>query len=139
MKEASKDVYMKVNDVRTKVGTATVQFAETMEEAVEIHGGAEEALKLLNSQYLTNEMNRIRGEARGGPGKKVIESRALALITDDEWANVAGDPDAIQSLLEQKRTEVKETIESERNAQLAAANTGSDDGEDDDDDDEDDE
>lgn len=106
MKEVSKDVFMKINGVKTKVGTATVKAAETIEEALELHGETK-VLSLVNSQHLTNRMNEIRGDARSGPGKKKLENEAWKRISADELQSVAGDPDAIRSLLDRKITEIE--------------------------------
>ena len=115
MKEVSKEVYMRVEGVRTRVGTATIQFAETVQEAIDLDGEAR-LLEKRNSQSMTNRMNDIRGTARSGPGTKALESRAYAAITSEEWMEVAGDVEAINALKDRKMAEIK--------AELAAGGVG---------------
>lgn len=97
MQEVRKDVFMKVDGEKTCVGTAVIQAADTLAEAVELDGEAQVVQKR-NALTLTTEMNRIRGEARSGPGKKKTEQAALARITPAEWQEIAGDLAAIQAL-----------------------------------------
>jgi len=76
MKSIEKEVTAK----RKTVGTAKVDLAESIEEAIQIHGEAE-LLKLVNAQALTNEMNRIRSAATTRPTKEMIGNKALQIAS----------------------------------------------------------
>lgn len=97
---------MRVDGERKEVGVASVPFAETVEEAVEMDGEAM-LLHKRNSQSLTNAMNKIRAVAKGGTSKKYLRDAAMKNITVEEWQKVAGDGDAIEKLLEEKILEIE--------------------------------
>ena len=106
-------VKMRINDVSTEVGTATYPEFEAVAEAVD-NLGEEKLLEKLNAQIRTDEMNRVRGLARSGPGKKALEGKALASFTAEDWQRVAGDENAIRKLLDEKidqlRAETLKTV-----------------------------
>jgi hypothetical protein len=115
MNSGSQEVKMKVDGVNKVVGTASYPIYDAVAEAVS-HVGEEKVLELLNAQTRTNEMNRVRGLARGGPSKKALESKAIARITPGEWQQIAGDGVAITAKIEEKIALIK--------AEQAAANGG---------------
>lgn len=106
MKEVSKDVNLTVNGIRTKVAEATVQFAETVQEALDIHG-EQALLDKVNAQALTNEMNRLRTLAASGPSKNALRDEAMSSITPEEWQSVAGDTAAINKLVDERIEQIK--------------------------------
>ena len=99
---------------RTVVGTAHFKIYETVEEAAE-HLGPEKLLELLNSQVKTNEMNEVRGQAKGGPTAASIRNKAMARFTQEDWTACIGNEEAIKETLERYIAEIK--------AELAEENT----------------
>lgn len=118
MRSGTQPVKMQVEDPATgkkvtkEVGQATYPIFDLVDEAVD-QLGAEKTLELINAQVRTNEMNRIRGLARGGPSKTLLKNKAIARITQEEWMEVAGDLAAIERLIERKMAEVRSELESE--------------------------
>ena len=106
MKTETQDVSMRVNGETKVVGTAQYVEYDSVAEAVE-HVGEEKCLEMINAQTRTNAMNRKRGEVRNGPGKKALQAKALASITPEEWAQLAGNPDAIQAKIEARMDELE--------------------------------
>jgi hypothetical protein len=94
------------NKVKQDVGVAKVQFADTLEEAIELDG-EELLVKKRNSYTLTEECNKIRAEATGGTSKKRLRDKALASITGEEWATIAGKPERIEELVERRMAEIQ--------------------------------
>jgi len=118
MKSESYDVNVRKLDeasgkkVTTKVGVATYPVYDSVSECVESIGEAK-ALDLLNSQTRTNELNRVRGLSRpGGISKTALRNKAMVAITGDEWMSVAGNPQAMEALIEKKMEEIKAESES---------------------------
>lgn len=101
MQTGSKEVKMRIQNETRVVGTATYPIYDAVSEALGEEGEAK-ILEYINAQVRTNEMNRIRGMARGGPTKTVLRNKALASITADEWQQIAGDERAIEALIESK-------------------------------------
>lgn len=97
---------MRINGENKIVGTATYAVYDAVAEAVD-GIGEEKTLELINAQVRTNEMNRVRGLARGGPSKKALEFKALERLTPEDFARVAGKPDAIRQLIDQKIEEIR--------------------------------
>lgn len=121
MQTKTQEVKMQVETAGGKkeskvVGTAQYFEYETASEAIE-HLGEEKLLEALNAQIRTNEMNRVRGLARGGPSKKALQSKALASLTLEDFASVAGNKEAIDALIAQRMDE----IEAEEKAKVGVA------------------
>ena len=115
MNKGSQEVKMQVKNEQGEtetrvVGTANYFIYETVSEAVD-HLGEEKLLDTLNAQVRTNEMNRVRGEARGGPGKKALEDKAIASFTGEDWASVAGDKDKIRAMIDRRVAELRSQAE----------------------------
>lgn len=127
MRSGSQVVKIRVNGQSQEVGTATYPIFDSVREA-ETELGEEKTLELINAQVRTNEMNRVRGLARGEPSKNLLRQRALAKISFDEWQAVAGNLTAIEALLEQKIEEVREELRQQR--QFASVSSGDGDDED---------
>jgi len=111
MKKLTKDVHMtKVdsegNKVRVKVAVAEIDAAETIEEAIELDG-VEIVLHKRNTLTLAAEANRLREIARGGPSSKSLREKAILSILPEEWAEIAGDKEAIDAKIEEKTEELK--------------------------------
>lgn len=106
MQSGSKQVKMKVNGVTKVVGTATYPIFDALSEAVETLGEPK-CIELINAQARTNEMNRVRSLARGGPSSTALRNKALTLITADEWQAIAGKPDEIEKLIASKVEQLK--------------------------------
>lgn len=109
MKTETQDVSMRVNGQTKVVGTATYAEYDSVSEAID-NVGEEKCLEFINAQVRTNAMNRKRGEVRNGPGKKALQAKALASITPEEWAQLAGNPDAIQTKIEAKMAELEAEV-----------------------------
>lgn len=73
---------------RKQVATAYFNIYDTVSEAIGTLGEAE-TLKLINAGTQTNEMNRVRGIVRDGPGKKVLEKKAWDSLGAEDFAQVA--------------------------------------------------
>ena len=99
MKSGNQEVSMRVDGVTKVVGTATFPIFESAQEALD-NLGEEKLLDKLNAQVRTDEMNRVRGIARSGPGKKALEQKAIARITADEWQTIAGDEAKIRAMVD---------------------------------------
>ncbi len=98
MKSDSQSVKSKVNGVTQTVNEATFWVYDSLEEAAE-HIGEEKALEMVNAQVKTNEMNRVRALAKGGPSKGKLREMALCEITTEQFAECAGDKAKIEQLL----------------------------------------
>lgn len=96
------------------VGTAEYPIYEAVQEALS-DLGEEKVLALINAQVRTNTMNQVRAEATAKPSSKRLMSIAMSEITPEEFAQVAGDPTAMNALIESKMEEVKTRFESESN------------------------
>ncbi len=83
------------------VGTAEYPKYDSVEEAV---AGMSEIsiLNLINAQVRTNAMNEVRNKVVGRPSKKKLFRRARGEISIEEFAEVQGDMDAIDALVDQK-------------------------------------
>jgi hypothetical protein len=92
------------------VGTAEYPIYEAIQEAL-TDVGEEKVLALINAQVRTNAMNQVRAEATAKPSSKRLMSIAMSEITPEEFAQVAGDPVAMNSLIESKMAEVKARFE----------------------------
>lgn len=93
-----------------EVGVATYHEFEVISEAIDTLGEAK-VLEYINAQTRTNEMNRVRGMQRSGPTKTVLTKKAMERITGEEWMSIAGRPEAIEALIEQKMAEIKEEMQ----------------------------
>lgn len=91
--------------VRREVGVANFKIYETASEALDDLGEVA-LLDLLNAQVRTNELNRVRGMARQGPGKKALQQKAIASITAEEWQRIAGNQEAIERLINERMDEL---------------------------------
>ena len=98
MKSETQSVKSKVNGVTQNVGDAVFWEYDSLEEAAE-HIGEEKALEMINAQTRTNEMNRVRALAKGGPSKGKLREMALCEITTEQFAECAGDKAKIEQLL----------------------------------------
>lgn len=106
MTSGSQPVKMRVNNETKLVGTATYPIYDAIQEAIDSIGEAK-TLELLNAQTRTNEMNRVRGLARGGPSKTHLRNQALATLTAEEFMSVAGNLEKLEALLESKMEAIK--------------------------------
>jgi len=100
------------SDVRSKgkvVGVAKYTIYITLDEARQ-ELGEEMALELVNVQMKTRSLNIVREGAQERIGKKALTSKAMALISPEEFMEVAGDPVRIRQLLESKEAQVKEEL-----------------------------
>lgn len=100
---------------RQIVGTAHFKIYETVDEAVG-HLGESKLLELLNSQVKTNEMNEVRGQAKGGPTAASVRNKAMARFTAEDWQRCIGNEDAIKETLEKYIAEIKAEMEEEEAA-----------------------
>ncbi len=106
MKTETQQVKSKVNNETQTIGEAVFAVYDSTDEAV-AQEGAERCLDYINAQVRTNEMNRIRALARGGPSKNKLKNMAISEITGEEWAEIAGDPAKIEACLQQKCREIE--------------------------------
>jgi len=91
------------------VGTVEVEQAECMADLmqlIETHG-EKEIIDLVNSQMLTNAMNKMRAEKSGKPTREALLNKAYALMTAEELQDVAGNPSGMAELIERKVAQVK--------------------------------
>jgi len=88
------------------VGEATYEIFDTIAEAIETLG-EDVALGLINTQHATNAKNKVRQLATGKPSKTALRSEAMANLTADEFASIAGDPQALEALLGKKVSELE--------------------------------
>ena len=98
MKSETQSVKSKVNGETKSVGDAVFWSYDSLEEAAD-HIGEEKALEMVNSQVRTNEMNRVRALAKGGPSKGKLREMALCEITTEQFSECAGDKAKIEQLL----------------------------------------
>lgn len=108
-------------DVTSKtkvVGQATYKVYDSVAEAIGDMGEAP-ALALLNTQSRTTTMNRIRASAAGSLSKKALYAKAVASLTKEDMAQIAGDEEAVTTFLDQRMAEIKE--EAEASAPVAEA------------------
>lgn len=102
MKSGTNSVTVTKDGKRQEVGIATFPIYESFQEVLD-DLGEEKALELINAQVRTNEMNRVRSMNRpGAPTKTALKNKALASITAEEWAEIAGDASKIDALIESK-------------------------------------
>ncbi len=92
-----------------KVGEAFYPIFDTVQEAVDKYG-EDEVVKLVNSQVRTNEMNAVRAQATSKPSKSRLMTMAVSEITPEELQSVAGDPTAVNELIEAKMKEIEERL-----------------------------
>lgn len=104
---------MKTKDVKSKtnsVGIAEYPAYDSTTEAVE-DKGEDVVLSLINAQVRTNAMNLIRSNATGKVSKKALMQMALATLTVEDFASVAGDTIALQNLLDKKGAEIQADLD----------------------------
>lgn len=111
MQQKVADVSMRVGEETKVVGQASFPEYDSVAEAVG-DCGEDKILEMVNSQVRTNAMNRRRVEIREGPGKKAIQEKAVAAITDSEWVEIAALPAAdrpgfLQRLIESKAAKLR--------------------------------
>ena len=104
-------------DVKSKsqvVGQAEYPQFDTIEEAMnaETYGlGEAKCLELINAQVRTNEMNKVRGFATGGPSKTVLRQQAtseiIAEIVAGEHQEAVGNEMALSSLIEARMAQLE--------------------------------
>ena len=94
-----------------EIGQANFPVYDSNEEAYE-HEGAEKCLEYTNAQVRTNEMNRVRALARGGPSKAKLKNLAIAEIAPETWQAIAGDIAAIDRTITEKMEEIAARMES---------------------------
>lgn len=116
MQIGEKEVKVTRDKQQVPVGIARYNIFDSVDEAVNTVGEAK-ALQCINAQVRTDEMNKIRANARGGPGKRVLEQKAIAMITAEEWQTLAGNQDAIAAKIQSNYDRLK--------AEHDAANPGS--------------
>jgi hypothetical protein len=108
-----------------EVGTATYPVYVSWQEVMD-HIGEDQAIKLINAQSRTNELNRVRELARNGPGKKAMEREAMDWIGSnwkpEDWQKIAGVPGALQAAIERKAAE----LTAEKKASLVASGASED-------------
>lgn len=107
-----KTLSVKVKSKSVTVGVAEYPEYDAVAEAIE-HQSEESILKLVNAQARTNAMNVVRNAVVARPSKKKLMRKARASITADEFVAVAGDPDAIDALIDKKAKELLEAGETE--------------------------
>lgn len=96
--------------VSKQVGIANFPIYDSVAEAID-DVGEDKVLELVNAQTRTNELNRVRGLSRpGGVSKTALRNKAITMVTPEEWAQVAGNPQAIEALLEAKMEIAKAEI-----------------------------
>ena len=106
---------VKTKDVKSKgdvVGTAKYAEYDSTAEAVEAIG-EKTCLGLINAQVRTNSMNAVRAEATGTPSEKALRKEALSLITMEEFQAAAGNPVALEELINRKVSDLKEAREAD--------------------------
>ena len=104
------------------VGVAEYEVFDSTQDAVDFLGEAT-VLDLINSQHRTNALNLVRARETGKPSKASLNTAALARITTEEFASIAGDVVALNSLIARKVVEVEKELEEKRRraqAELAA-------------------
>ena len=88
-----------------EIGQANFPVYDSVAEGVE-HEGEEKCLEFVNAQVRTNEMNRVRALARGGPSKNKLKQLAIAEIAPETWQEIAGDIAAIDKVISEKIEEI---------------------------------
>lgn len=106
VKTETQAVKSKVDGETRSVGDAVFAVYDSSDEAI-AQEGAERCLDYINAQVRTNEMNRIRALARGGPSKNKLRNMAISEITSEEWSQIAGDQAAIEAMLQTKCREIE--------------------------------
>lgn len=110
MRYEEQDVKSKVQGEVKVVGIARFPVYDSIDEA-RGEEGEEKCLEYINAQRRTNELNKVRAEARTGPSKTKLRSEAITRITPEEWQQIAGDAQKIESLLEAKMDEIEKEWE----------------------------
>jgi len=100
-------VKSRINGETRVVGQATFPIYDSVDEAVG-HVGSAKVLELINAQTRTNELNRVRGMNTGEPSKTALRSKALTLVTPEEFIACAGKEGAIEALLDRKVEELRQ-------------------------------
>ena len=106
VKTDTQSVKSKVNDETVHIGDAHFPVYDSLEEAG-AEEGEEKCLDMINAQVRTNEMNRIRALAKGGPSKNRLRNIAIQEITGDEWQEIACDDAKIQAKVAEKVREIE--------------------------------
>ncbi len=88
-----------------EIGMANFPVYDSVAEAIEKEGD-EKCLEFINAQVRTNEMNRVRALARGGPSKGKLKNMAIAEIAPETWQEIAGDIAAIDKAITEKMEEI---------------------------------
>jgi len=98
------------------VGTPTILQAGTLPECTQIAGSAERVVEIFNTQWLTNECNRVRALATAQLSDKKARSMAVESIMNDN--------DAMRRLMAcgspEEHNTVKEQLIAEKVAKLKA-------------------
>ena len=94
-----------------EIGMANFPVYDSVAEGCEKEGD-EKCLEFINAQVRTNEMNRVRALARGGPSKNKLKALAIAEIAPEMWQEIAGDIAAIDKAITDKMEEIAERMAS---------------------------
>ena len=109
MKYESVPVKSRVNDETITVGDANFAVYDSLEEAASTEG-EQKCLEFVNAQVRTNEMNKVRALAKGGPSKTKLYRMAIIEISGEQWAEAAGDQLKIDEMLAVKIKEIGERM-----------------------------
>jgi len=132
LSKGTEEMKTKVSDVKSKsvvVGQADYEVFDSVPEAIDFLGEAV-VLDLINSQHRTNKLNAVRAAATGKPSKSSLKLRAMSELTVDELISIAGDPNALERLLDKKIAEMEEAIEAAATTSPATSNSEDDEAED---------
>ena len=88
------------------VGEAQYEVFESVSEAISTLG-EDITLGLSNTQHATNAKNKVRQAATGKPSKTALRNEAMAGLTIEEFGSVAGDPAALEALINRKMAELE--------------------------------
>ncbi len=111
MKTETQSVKSKVAGVSKDIGEAIFRVYDSVDEAIS-EEGSEKCCDFINAQVRTNEMNRVRALARGGPSKNKLRVMAISEISPEEWQAIAGDVAAIEAKLQEKIKEIEARMDS---------------------------
>ena len=126
MKNGSADVKTKGKILEEK---AQFEIFDTVAEALESKGEAT-TLSLINRQNATDAKNAVRAKyATPKASKRALRADAMALITGQEWADNAGNKEALAALID---TKVEELVAQLKSSSPETASAESNDDEDDD-------
>lgn len=97
-------VKARVGGKEQQVAVVRVIVEATLDELRSEFGDAG-CVRLILRQHKQDVSNAARADWRDGGGKKAREAKAMASLTPEDWARVAGDAEAIRKLVEQRMAE----------------------------------